>query len=132
VRHLHPSTPRARSAAPMSFAHTRVWVVAAAVAVALAAGGLVGCRLTQRPSFHEPASVAALAGALDDVVPEALRRHGVPGAAVAVARSGRVAWARGYGVADAARRTAVTADTVFQVASVSKPVAAMGALRLVE
>jgi CubicO group peptidase (beta-lactamase class C family) len=116
----------------VSFAQMRVWVVAAAVAVALAAGGLVGWRLTRPPSFQEPASVSALARALDDVVPEALRRHGVPGAAVAVARSGRVAWARGYGVADAARRTAVTAATVFQVASLSKPVAAMGALRLVE
>jgi CubicO group peptidase (beta-lactamase class C family) len=112
----------------------RVWVVAAAVAVAVAvaAGGFARCGLTGPPSFQEPASVAAFGRALDDVVPEALRRHGVPGAAVAVMRSGRVAWARGYGVADAARRTAVTAGTLFQVASVSKPVAAMGALRLVE
>lgn len=110
----------------------RVWVVAAAAAIALAAGGLVGCGVTGPPSFHEPASVAAFGRALDDVVPDALRRHGVPGASVAVVRSGGVAWARGYGVADAARRTAVTASTRFQVASVSKPVAAMGALRLVE
>jgi CubicO group peptidase (beta-lactamase class C family) len=110
----------------------RRWVVLAAVAVALAAGGIAGCGLTDPPSFHEPASVAAFGRVLDDVVPNALRRHGVPGAAVAVVRSGRVAWERGYGVADAARRTAVTAGTRFQVASVSKPVAAMGALRLVE
>jgi CubicO group peptidase (beta-lactamase class C family) len=107
----------------------RVCVLAAAMAVALTAAG---CGITDPPSFEEPASVAALARALDDVVPEALRRHGVPGASVAVVRSGRVAYGRGYGVADAARRTAVTASTLFQVASVSKPVAAMGALRLVE
>ena len=107
----------------------RVCVVAAAIAVALTAGG---CGITDPPSFEEPASVASLSRALDDVVPEALRRYGVPGASVAVVRSGLVAYARGYGVADAARRTAVTADTLFQVASVSKPVAAMGALRLVE
>jgi CubicO group peptidase (beta-lactamase class C family) len=36
----------------------------------------------------------------------------------------------GYGVADAARRTAVKAHTLLQVAAVSKPVAAMGALGL--
>jgi CubicO group peptidase (beta-lactamase class C family) len=74
----------------------RVWVVAAAVAVAHAAGGFAGCGLTGPPSFHEPESVAALGRALDDVVPDALRRHGEPGAAVAVVRSGRVAWTRGW------------------------------------
>jgi CubicO group peptidase (beta-lactamase class C family) len=108
------------------------WVVAAAVTAGLAMGALAGSRLTEPQSFQEPASAAALARALDGVVPAAIRRHGVPGAAVAVVRDGRVAWARGYGVADAERRTAVTPDTLFQVASVSKPVAAMGALRLVE
>jgi CubicO group peptidase (beta-lactamase class C family) len=107
----------------------RVCVVAAAIAVALTAAG---CGVTDPPSFEEPASVASLSRALDDVVPEALRRHGVPGASVAVVRSGRVAWARGYGVVNAGQGTAVTASTLFQVASVSKPVAAMGALRLVE
>jgi CubicO group peptidase (beta-lactamase class C family) len=106
--------------------------VAILAAVVLAASGLAAWRLTRPPSFHEPASVAALASVLDGVVTEALRRHSAPGAAVAVVRSGRVAWARGYGLADAERRTPVTTSTRFQVASVSKPVAAMGALRLVE
>ena len=110
----------------------RVWVVAAAVTMALAAGGLVACGVTGPPSFHEPASVASFGRAVDEAVSDALRRHSVPGVSVAVVRSGRVAWARGYGVANAARHTAVTANTVFQVASVSKPVAAMGALRMVE
>jgi CubicO group peptidase (beta-lactamase class C family) len=108
------------------------FVAVAVVAVALAAGCAAAWRLTRPPSFHEPASVAAFARTLDAVVPEALRRHSAPGAAVAVMRDGRMAWARGYGVADAERRTPVTASTRFQVASVSKPVAAMGALRLVE
>jgi CubicO group peptidase (beta-lactamase class C family) len=122
----------ALATATLSFERMRVSVVAGAVAVALAATGLVGCAVTGPPSFREPESVASFGRALDDVVPDALRRHGVPGASVAVVRSGRVEWARGYGVADAARRTPVTASTLFQVASVSKPVAAMGALRLVE
>ena len=102
----------------------------AAVVLVAVLGGVLAWRLSRPPAFHEPASVAALAHALDAVVAPALRREHVPGAAVAVVRSGRVAWARGYG--NARRRTPVTAHTVFQVASVSKPVAAMGALRLVE
>ncbi len=55
----------------------------------------------------------------------------VPGVSVAVVDHGAIVWARGYGVADAQNGGAVTSDTLFQAASVSKPVAAMGALRLV-
>ena len=101
----------------------RVRIAAVSVMLVLMAGGFAAWRLTRPPSFHEPTSVAALGRAVDDVVPEALRREHVPGVAVAVVRSGQVAWVRAYGVADAARSTAVSADTRFQVASVSKPVA---------
>lgn len=54
----------------------------------------------------------------------------VPGVSVAVVEGAKVTWARGYGqTGDGA---AVTPDTLFQAASLSKPVAAMVALRLVE
>ena len=55
----------------------------------------------------------------------------VPGLSVAVFENGHVAWARGYGVATAGG-TAVTPDTLFQAASMSKAFAATAALRLVE
>lgn len=56
----------------------------------------------------------------------------VPGASVAVINNGAIEWARGYGVAEAGSKRAVTTDTLFQAASVSKPVSALGALRLAE
>ena len=56
----------------------------------------------------------------------------VPGASVAVIDGGAVEWARGYGVTEAGTATAVTPRTLFQAASISKPVAALAALRLVE
>jgi CubicO group peptidase (beta-lactamase class C family) len=58
----------------------------------------------------------------------------VPGASVAVIDKGVVAWARGYGVVEAGVTppTAVTPETLFQAASLSKPVSALGALRLVQ
>ncbi|MES2900873.1 MAG: serine hydrolase domain-containing protein [Pseudomonadota bacterium] len=56
----------------------------------------------------------------------------VPGLSVAVINNGAIEWARGYGVVEAGGKQAVTTDTLFQAASISKPVAAMGALRLVE
>lgn len=61
----------------------------------------------------------------------AMARLNVPGVSVAVIRDGKVAWTRGYGVAWVGG-PAVTPDTLFQAASVSKPVAAMAALRMVE
>lgn len=64
----------------------------------------------------------------DDVVVPWLQYYGIPGASIAVASGGAIDWARGYGVADADTRAALTPDTVFQAASISKPVAAVTAL----
>jgi CubicO group peptidase (beta-lactamase class C family) len=55
----------------------------------------------------------------------------VPGVSIAVIHKGRIEWARGFGVT----RTGgppVTADTLFQAASISKPVFALAALHLVD
>jgi len=56
----------------------------------------------------------------------------VPGVSIAVINNGAIEWAKGYGVAEAGTAAPVTPRTLFQAASVSKPVAALGALRLVE
>ena len=60
-----------------------------------------------------------------------LKELNVPGVSVAVLHNGKIEWARGYGVASVGG-PAVTADTMFQAGSISKPVAALAALRLVE
>jgi CubicO group peptidase (beta-lactamase class C family) len=61
---------------------------------------------------------------------EMARLH-IPGASMAVIHNGSVEWAKGYGVTSEGGR-AVTPKTIFQAGSVSKSVAALGALRLVE
>ncbi len=55
----------------------------------------------------------------------------VPGVAIAVIRGGKIEWARGFGVTRQGGEP-VTADTLFQAGSVSKPVAAMAALAVVQ
>ena len=55
----------------------------------------------------------------------------VPGVSVAVIHNGKIEWARGFGVTRIGG-PAVTPDTLFQAASISKPVAAMAVLRLVQ
>lgn len=60
-----------------------------------------------------------------------MAHHRVPGVSVAVIDDGHVAWARGFGVI-AKGGAPVTEGTLFQAASISKPVAAAVALALVE
>jgi CubicO group peptidase (beta-lactamase class C family) len=55
----------------------------------------------------------------------------VHGVSIAVVHHGVIEWARGYGVATPSGAQ-VTAETLFQAGSISKPVAAMAALHLVQ
>jgi CubicO group peptidase (beta-lactamase class C family) len=75
-----------------------------------------------RPVVTKPKLDAALAR-LPSVVRTAMRHTGVPGVAVAVVWRDRAVFLQGFGVRDAGRPTGVTADTVFQLASVSKSLA---------
>lgn len=63
---------------------------------------------------------------------ERMAFHGVPGVAISVIDEHGVAWTRTYGLADRDSGEAVDEDTLFQAGSVSKPVAAFGAMRMVE
>jgi CubicO group peptidase (beta-lactamase class C family) len=56
--------------------------------------------------------------------------YGVPGVSIAVINDYRVEWARGYGILEIDRGNAVDTGTVFQAASLSKPVTALGALAM--
>ena len=62
---------------------------------------------------------------------ERMAWYRVPGVAVAVVDDGRVVWERGYGVLEAGSERPVTPDTLFQAASISKPLVAVAVLRLV-
>ena len=60
-----------------------------------------------------------------------MRELNIPGLSTAVIDAGKVAWARGYGLSDTVEKTAVDPQTLFQAGSISKPIAALGALRLI-
>lgn len=69
---------------------------------------------------------------LEEYIPTLMDQEGIPGVAVALIRDGEVVWADGFGVVNIITGEPVTADTVFEVASISKVVTAYTALRLVE
>jgi len=60
-----------------------------------------------------------------------MKELNVPGVSVAVLHNGVIEWAEGFGVSSIGGPP-VNADTMFQAGSISKPLAAMAALRLVQ
>lgn len=63
---------------------------------------------------------------------ELMQRFRVPGVSIAVITDFKIHWTKTYGVADVETGRPVDDHTLFQAASISKPVTAMAALRLVE
>ena len=55
-----------------------------------------------------------------------------PAVSIAVINDGRIEWARAYGVLEAGGKEEATPETLFQAASISKPLSALAALHLVE
>jgi CubicO group peptidase (beta-lactamase class C family) len=118
---------------------------AATAAVATALLALTGCG-TAQPVSSPPSSLSDAppnevsglqipAGRIDDAVSkidglvgDLMKSTGIPGMAVAVVHGGKILYAKGFGVRDASKGygqgNKVDADTVFQLASVSKSVGA--------
>ncbi len=65
-------------------------------------------------------------------IEERMKTFNVAGLSMAVLRDGQIEWAKAYGVADSASGRKVTTETLFQAASISKPVAATRAHQLME
>ena len=61
---------------------------------------------------------------LEGIAEELMRKSGIPAMAVAVVHGGKTVYAKGFGVKDVRSGEKVDPDTVFQLASVSKPLAA--------
>ncbi len=65
-------------------------------------------------------------------LPELMQRSHVPGLSIAVVRDFKIHWVKAYGIADVESGRPAETTTLFQAASISKPVTAMAAMRLVD
>jgi CubicO group peptidase (beta-lactamase class C family) len=85
-------------------------------------------RAKKEPTTHVGATIQRL----ERDVPELMKKGGVPGLAIAVIRGGKTTWVHGFGMKEAKTGQPVMGGTVFEAASLSKPVFAYGVLKLVE
>lgn len=103
----------------------------ALVAALLCPGAAIGGTRRQasgsRGYLHE-----RLVPELERRIPQLMGEARLPGLAIAIVRDGRLAWCRGFGVADAASGRRVDCTTVFEAQSLSKPVFAYLVLKLCE
>jgi CubicO group peptidase (beta-lactamase class C family) len=81
------------------------------------------CCTAQENSAVSPDSVTSALAQLDAYIRPALEKTKVPGLAVAVIYNDQVIFLRGYGIRKVGESAQVDADTVFEIASVSKPIA---------
>jgi CubicO group peptidase (beta-lactamase class C family) len=104
--------------------------------------------LAAAPVFAQDAAVAerirrvenglttpvVVAGRTDQGAPlaERMRASNTPAVSIAVINDGRIEWARAYGTLEAGGAVPADTGSLFQAASISKPVATLGALLLVE
>lgn len=65
-------------------------------------------------------------------IEERMKHYGVPGVSIAVIDDFKIAWVKSYGVMDTVSKRPVTDSTLFQAASISKPVFTMAVLKLAE
>jgi len=91
---------------------------------------------TRKP--EGPASVVATGladprlASFDRLMTSFLAENHMPGAALAVSKNGRLVYARGFGLSDPEAGTPVQPDSLFRIASLSKPITAAAVLQLVE
>ncbi|MDE2571920.1 MAG: beta-lactamase family protein [bacterium] len=88
--------------------------------------GVLGASVLPAGSTLDPQTVARI----DALVEHDMEQGVAPGVSIAIARGGRLLYARGYGEADLAQHTAATASTAYAIGSVTKQFTATAILLL--
>lgn len=95
----------------------------------LATTALAACAPVFVPRLRaaEPASAE-----LEKMIAKYIADRDVPGAQLAVGRHGKILWSKPFGLGDRDKKTDVTAQSLFRIASVSKPLTAVATLTYIE
>lgn len=69
---------------------------------------------------------------LESEIPDLLTKYKIPGASISIIENSHIKWVGTFGYKDVSNKSKMDRDTVFQVASISKPLTALGIMKLVE
>jgi len=97
---------------------------------ALVAGG--ACVAAPAPDLVDTLTDSARLAELERTIPVVMDSGDVPGLSVAIVADTGIVWARGFGVRNVETSAAVDENSVFEAASLSKPVFAYAVLELVD
>lgn len=86
----------------------------------------------RKSSSNQGASVQETARSLESSILRLMREGDVPGLSIVLISNGRISWHRGFGVKNADTKAPISDNTVFEAASLSKPVFAYAVLKLVD
>ncbi|HKV37614.1 MAG TPA: serine hydrolase [Blastocatellia bacterium] len=112
---------------------TRILVIVTlCFAVVGAARAASGRGLPIQADAKTPPGAQLTAADLEKEIPDLMAQGDVPGLSIAIIRDGRLVSAQGFGVKNVQTKEPVKATTVFEAASLSKPVFTYAVLKLVE
>ena len=81
---------------------------------------------------NESKSIEQFVNELDKKIPQVLNDFTVPGVAIAIIENGEIVLQKSYGFSDVEKEVKVTTKTGFNIASISKTIAAWGVMKLVQ
>jgi CubicO group peptidase (beta-lactamase class C family) len=106
------------------------------VAAAALAASLVSPAIAQGiPKAQSPEEVGFIASRLkrlSDRIEEGVKNNELPGAVVLIARNGKLVMFDSFGFRDKEAKVAMTNDTIFRIASMTKPIVSVAAIMLME
>lgn len=108
---------------------------AAAVAIPLAFGAALPAGAQGIPKVQSPEEVGFLSTRLkrlSDRLNDGVKNNELPGAVVLIARNGKIVLFESYGFRDKEAKVAMTNDTIFRIASMTKPIVTLAAMMLME
>jgi CubicO group peptidase (beta-lactamase class C family) len=108
---------------------------AAAVAIPLAFGTALPANAQGIPKVQSPEEVGFLSTRLkrlSDRLNDGVKNNELPGAVVLIARNGKIVLFESYGFRDKEAKVAMTNDTIFRIASMTKPIVTLAAMMLME
>lgn len=102
----------------------------------LAIVSLVSCSKSKGDSDPDPDPVGpgtqVAIPAIDNAVTAFMTTYQIPGVSIAITKNGKLVYLKSYGKMSATDNTPVTDNSLYRIASVSKPITAVGIMKLLE